>query len=139
MFEGTFSASDGVAPQALRLTRNCEVRRESAACFLGTHDFTQFANLPSEPGMNGNPVKTLHRLDVVPNQNGIRFELEATGFLYRQVRHMVGALLVASPGHIQAMLEIGSSKLPDGQYRGWNAAPPLGLCLDRVFYPGDAR
>ena len=89
--------------------------------------------------MNGNPVKTMNRLDVVPTHNGLRFELEATGFLYRQVRHMVGALLVASPEHILKMLAMGSIKLPDGQYRGWNAAPSLGLCLDRVFYSKDAQ
>ena len=52
---------------------------------------------------------------------------------------MVGALLVASPEHIQAMLEVGSSVLPDGSYRGWNAAPPRGLCLEHVYYPDDTE
>lgn len=48
---------------------------------------------------------------------------------------MVGALLVSSPEHITAMLAMGSSALPDGKYRGWNAVPPRGLCLERVYYP----
>ena len=63
----------------------CRAPRQKAHCFLGTHDFTQFANLPSEPCMNGCPLKTLHRLDVVETSDGLRLELEATGFLYRQV------------------------------------------------------
>lgn len=59
--------------------------RRKAQCFVGTHDFTQFANVPREAGMNGCPVKTMHRLAIVETDTGLRLELEATGFLYRQV------------------------------------------------------
>ena len=52
---------------------------------------------------------------------------------------MVGALLVAPLEHIRAMLELGSSVLPDGKYRGWNAVPPRGLCLEHVYYPDEAQ
>jgi len=59
--------------------------REVAAAFVGTHDFTQFSNKPWEPGANGNPVKRVVRCDVVELPDGFRVEVQASGFLYRQV------------------------------------------------------
>ena len=51
---------------------------------------------------------------------------------------MVGALLESDREQIVAALQLGSTCQPDGRYRGWNAVPPRGLCLEHVFYPEDA-
>ncbi len=57
-------------------------------------------------------------------------QVEGAGFLYRQVRHMVGALVAVgqgriTPEHVAKHLEMGASQLPGagGAYRGWNCAP----------------
>ena len=70
----------------------------------------------------------------------LRFDFQGEGFLYRQVRHMSGALLAVgmgklSPGDIREKLERGSRSPPAAAYRGWTVADAAGLCLERVFYP----
>ena len=47
---------------------------------------------------------------------------------------MVGALLCGSgPDDIERALARGSAEL-DGGYRGWQAAPACGLCLEEVYF-----
>ena len=72
------------APTMAVLCMQC---RQAARLYLGRHDFTHFASVfPSEV----DPHKTLTRFDVVELGCGqLRFEVEGSGFLYRQVRHMV--------------------------------------------------
>ena len=42
---------------------------------MGTHDFTQFANLPPPNESGRNPVKTLSRCEVVDMPGGFRVEV----------------------------------------------------------------
>lgn len=60
-------------------------------------------------------------------------QVEGAGFLYRQVRHMVGALIAVGCGRLQEAaiaeaLAVGARQLPGqgGLYRGWNVAPAVG-------------
>jgi hypothetical protein len=57
-------------------------------------------------------------------------QVHGEGFLYRQVRHMVGALLAVGsgrmgPDRIASALAVGGSQLPGrgGVARGWDVAP----------------
>src|SRR5260221_6280305 len=56
-----------------------------SACklFLGTHDFTSFANSAHEGAASKNAVRTIFRLDAVPWEYGIRLEFVGNGFLYK--------------------------------------------------------
>ncbi|KAI8477440.1 MAG: pseudouridine synthase [Monoraphidium minutum] len=115
--------------------------RAGAAALVGTRDFTQFSNNAPER-QRRNPVKELRRLDVMEEGGGLRLEVEGSGFLYKQVRHMVGVLLAVGEGKlgldfIHERLEVGRSQPPGagGAWRGYNVAPAKGLCLVRVFYP----
>jgi tRNA pseudouridine38-40 synthase len=115
--------------------------RAAAALLVGTHDFTQFSNETPER-LRRNPVKTLRRLDVVGVDGGLRLEVEGSGFLYKQVRHMTGALLAVGEGKlgldaIAERLAAGNSRPPGagGAWRGYNVAPAKGLCLRCVQYP----
>ena len=70
----------------------------------------------------------------------LRFDFQGDGFLYRQVRHMSGALLAVglgrlSPGDVRDKLERGARSPPAAAFRGWKVADAAGLCLERVFYP----
>ena len=64
--------------------------------------------------MKGKTTRTIYRFDVVdddPADDGlIRLEVEGDGFLYRQVRNMVGAALVVASGkhdleYLRAIIE----------------------------------
>ena len=79
--------SNAPCKSVITLSVLCMQCRQAAQLFLGRHDFTHFANVfPSEV----DPHKTLTRFDLLELGCGqLRFEVEGSGFLYRQVRHMV--------------------------------------------------
>ena len=69
-----------------------EKMREAAKLLLGTHDFTSFANEAHSGCAAYDPIRTLKKLDIVPQEGGVRLEMEADGFLYKMVRNIVGIL-----------------------------------------------
>ncbi len=111
-----------------------ELLKECASLFIGTHDFTSFANQPQLGSAGRNPVRTLKRLDVVEELNGIRFEFEADGFLYKMVRNITGTLLKVAAGQI-SLGDIPKIFEARDRARAGKAAPPHGLFLIRVDYP----
>jgi tRNA pseudouridine38-40 synthase len=105
-----------------------------AAALLGTHDFSAFANVSADAR---DPVKLITACDVDGCSGGrIDFRVTGSGFLYRQVRNMVGALLRVGTGALppaQVATILASGVRPD-----WlKAAPAHGLCLHRVYFAGD--
>ena len=75
-----------------------------------------------------------------PRSLRLRFDFQGDGFLYRQVRHMSGALIAVgldrlSPSDILEKLERGRGDPPLSSFRGWTVADAAGLCLERAFYP----
>jgi tRNA pseudouridine38-40 synthase len=107
--------------------------KKTAQHFIGTHDFTSFANEALEGSAAKNPVRTLYRIDIVEEDGGIRLEFEGSGFLYKMVRNIVGTLLDVCAG------KIDSDQIPmilqarDRRQAG-RAAPPHGLYLMEVKY-----
>lgn len=65
---------------------------------------------------------------------GVRFRIRSTGFLYKQVRHMVGASVAVAQGRcsvedLRERLAAGAS-VPRGQLKClWTVAEPRGLSL----------
>lgn len=111
-----------------------ELLKQAAALFVGTHDFSSFANSQHHGAAQKNPVRTIYRIDVVPWQEGIRLEFEGNGFLYKMVRNIVGMLLqVASKKRpledIAYLFEVKDRK------QGPIAASARGLFLVKVNYP----
>lgn len=107
---------------------------DASQFFLGTHDFTSFANEAHLGCASHDPVRTIHRLDVVGQPGGVRLEFEADGFLYKMVRNIVGTLLEIGAGKRSkdTLPTILSAK--DRRLAG-KSAPPQGLFLVRVDYP----
>ena len=61
-----------------------------------------------------NPQKTIKYFDIHEIPGGLRLAVYASGFLYRQVRHMVGAIIGAGLGTVSKrtileFLALGSS------------------------------
>ncbi|MGA8163737.1 MAG: tRNA pseudouridine(38-40) synthase TruA [Waddliaceae bacterium] len=116
-------------PQKLDL----DLLKKGAALFVGTHDFTSFSNEALAGAAAKNPVRTLRRLEMVFEDNGVRLEYEAKGFLYKMVRNITGTLIEAAMGQraVHEIPEIFSAK---DRRKGGRTAPPQGLFLVKVEY-----
>lgn len=131
---------EGLAlPDEIRYTwslgdQQLDVRRMSAAAqhLLGEHDFTAFSANRGD-GSEDNPVKDLRRLDVQRAGQRIQVVTEASGYLYKMVRSLVGALVQVgtgqlTPGDVEQLLR---SKQ---RMQRVTTAPAKGLWLMHVFY-----
>ncbi len=108
--------------------------QEAANLFVGTHDFTTFANSAHEGSASHDAVRTLHRIDVIDQPGGVRLEFEGNGFLYKMVRNLTGMIVEVSQGkwplaHISELLQARDRRLAP------RTAPAKGLFLVRVNYP----
>lgn len=112
---------------------NLDLLRQSTRLFIGTHDFTSFANEAHAGSASIDAVRTLKRLDVIEDSGGVRLEFEADGFLYKMVRNITGTLLEIAEGkrNPEDIPEIFAAK--DRRLAG-QAAPPHGLFLFHVEY-----
>jgi tRNA pseudouridine38-40 synthase len=107
--------------------------KQAALLFLGTHDFTSFANEAHTGVAAHDPIRTLTRLDIVPVDGGFRLEFEGNGFLYKMVRNIVGTLLEVGTGKIKIDQIPLIFEAKDRRLAG-RAAPPQGLFLVKVHY-----
>jgi len=104
--------------------------RKAAALLVGTHDFSAFAASGNQRTTN---VRTILRCDIYRVGLELRFDVIGTGFLYNQVRNMVGTLLEFGRGkwppehmtHILASLD---------RRQAGPTAPARGLCMRWVRY-----
>jgi tRNA pseudouridine38-40 synthase len=141
-----------------------EPMQQAAALLLGTHDFTSFAaadpdltmrrstpatDLSSRPEPHRgegeppaasapNPIKTI-TLATVQRENGLLiFRIAGSGFLHHMVRNLMGTLVEIGRGamSVDDLPRILAAR--DRTLAG-PTAPPNGLFLVRVDYPGKAR
>lgn len=98
--------------------------------FLGAHDFISFANTKE---LQTDTIRTLKRLDIVPQKGGLRLEFEGDGFLYKMVRNITGTLLDIAAGKIPPEA-IPSLLAARDRRKAGAAAPPHGLFLMEVIY-----
>lgn len=106
--------------------------KKAAQHVLGEHDFTGFSCLrPGHP--TENPIKHLYQLDIIPKGQQIIIHTQATGYLYKMVRTLVGMLLCVGYNQLSvpAIADILRSKK---RPMGIPTAPPHGLFLQQVFY-----
>ncbi|MBL8878982.1 MAG: tRNA pseudouridine(38-40) synthase TruA [Phycisphaerales bacterium] len=105
--------------------------RDAAGRLVGRHDFNGFAGRGSP---RENTVRTIHRFDIRRRFEELHFEVCGDGFLFKQVRNMVGTLVEIGRGHWrpERIDEILSSC---DRMRAGPTAPPQGLCLEWIRYP----
>jgi len=117
--------------------RELDVRamRAAAAGLLGEHDFTAFSASRGKGARDGaeNPVKDLRRLDVMERGASVRIVTEASGYLYKMVRSLTGALVEVGLGKLTPE-EVGQLRAAGQRTRQVPTAPAHGLCLEQVFY-----
>ncbi len=110
---------------------NISLMRKEAREFVGTKDFSSFANV--DPSHKGDAVRTLYRLDIKKHGNRIVFWIEADGFLYKMVRNIVGTLLGVGSGRFPAGSALKILQAKDRRAAGV-AVVPQGLFLEEVKY-----
>lgn len=113
-----------------------DLLKKAAQLLIGTHDFTSFANEAHLGSAARNPIRTLKRLDVIEEENEIRLEFEADGFLYKMVRNLTGTLLSVARGLIK-LEEIPLIFEAKDRQQAAKSAPAHGLFLFHVHYPID--
>jgi tRNA pseudouridine38-40 synthase len=109
-----------------------ELARAAAAHLIGTHDFVAFCGLAPE---RGGTIRTVHSIDIERSRDRIVLRIAGQGFLHRMVRRITGTLIEIatgrrSPDDIPRILASGDRK------QAGYTAPPEGLCLVGVRYPG---
>ena len=112
--------------------------REALRSVPGEHDFIRFCDRPKE--QKSTRVR-VDRAEIAEAGSLVLVRLEASNFLWKMVRRLTGALVEVGAGALApedfAAL-VGGEELPPekGIPSEW-IAPPSGLFLERVRYPGD--
>lgn len=114
-------------PRPLDLT----AMRTAAALLTGRHDFRAFT--AKRPGVLGDSIRTLERCEVRRRGAEITVILEASGFLYKMCRGIVGTLVQVGEGRFPAAAVSEILESRDRRTAGVNA-PAHGLVLWRVWY-----
>jgi tRNA pseudouridine38-40 synthase len=115
----------------LREPLSIETMRDSAALFLGRHDFSSFCSTHSD---SSNRVRTILSLQLEEDSREmIRIFIEADGFLRYMVRTIVGVLAAVGLGKCtkEEVIEIMEAK---DRRSARLTAPPQGLFLLQVKY-----
>lgn len=112
-----------------------EAMRAAASGFVGMHDFRTFSD--DDPDHKSTQV-LVDSFDVHEDGDLLVVHVEASHFLWKMVRRLVGVVV-----------EVGRGALPAGDAPSLLdrpspmparvTAPASGLFLERVYYPGDAR
>ena len=106
--------------------------REGASRFVGTHDFKSFSSISDR--IPSTTVRDIYSFEVKKTGPRVVFSVKGKGFLYKQVRAMVGFLLRVGIGEekpeavteLLKAAEIRTARVP--------SAPGRGLFLWRVWY-----
>jgi len=109
-----------------------EAMQLAASFFVGRHDFVSFAANPNRE--LDSTVRTITRFVVRRAGPRYTFIVRGDGFLYKQVRSMVGFLISVGKGNErpEAVRELLSARSP--RTARVETAPSRGLFLWKVFY-----
>src|SRR5262245_27084355 len=112
--------------------------RAAAARIPGRHDFRLFCE---RPGEQPSTVVVVERAELAEAGALLVVRLVASHFLWKMVRRLTGALVRVGAGELPvpafARLLDGSSPRRGEELPSQWTAPPSGLFLERVLYPGD--
>lgn len=117
----------------VRESLDIDLLKKAATHFVGTLNFTSFSNESDEGCAARDPVRTIFRLDIVPEKGGLRIEIEADGFLYKMVRNIVGTLLEVAKSK-RDITDIPRIFAACDRRQAGQAAPAHGLFLAKVKY-----
>lgn len=109
---------------------NVEVMARAAGLFVGRHDFSVYCDRSEDPSST---LVEVTRSELLPYGDLVLFRIGASHFLWKMVRRIVGALVELGRGNISPD-QLRTISAADAARR---TAPPSGLFLEYVRYPGD--
>jgi len=129
---------------------NIHTMTTAISLFQGTHDFSNFAarrrDGTDKPHASNANQRTISHTSLSSSPNHLTLTFTGSGFLYRQVRLMTGAITQAGLGKLS--LDTLKTALTQPHSFNWTSsqntpnshprplcAPPDGLTLVEVFYP----
>lgn len=104
--------------------------RQAIRLLVGTHDFTSFSVTKAEVV---DRVRTIYEAEVLETNGELTFRFVGSGFLYNQVRIMVGTLIEVGRGKYEPT-DIGRMLAAQDRRAAGITAPPHGLYLWNVNY-----
>jgi tRNA pseudouridine38-40 synthase len=110
---------------------NVQRMNEAAGRFGGRQDFSIYREKREDPS---NTLVEVTQCELRPYGNLILFRIGASHFLWKMVRRIVGVLVQVGRGML-ALERLNN--LTPSEVATWTA-PPSGLFLEYVRYPGDA-
>ena len=103
---------------------------ETAAMFVGRHDFSAYRDKREKPSST---IVVVNSCTLCSCGNLILFRIGASHFLWKMVRRIAGVLVEVGRRRLQPG---NLSHLSPAEIAGWTA-PPSGLFLEYVRYAGD--
>ncbi|KAJ8904252.1 hypothetical protein NDN08_000776 [Rhodosorus marinus] len=102
--------------------------------FVGTHDFTSFANRANKGVAAVQPVKCIRSIELVDEgQGAFRVQFDLDGALHRMLRNVMGmSFAVASKRY--SLDDIDELFALKDRRKVPKAADACGLCLEKVYY-----
>jgi tRNA pseudouridine38-40 synthase len=114
---------------------DAEPMRQAARAFVGFHDFRAFSD--DDPRAKSTTVH-LEAFDVHEDEDLLVLHVEASHFLWKMVRRLVGVLVTVGRGEMPAA-EAAALLEADPRTVAPLTAPASGLFLERVYYQNDPR
>lgn len=105
-----------------------------AALLKGALDLSAFATLRHDASDAADPVRRIENAAWEHDGRMHTFRISGDGFLYRQVRGLVGAMVAVALGRHTVEAFAACCRAGRGAARLGNIAPAEGLCLERVRY-----
>lgn len=114
---------------------NLDVQKmqDAADCFLGLKDYS---NIAAQSTDEQSPKCEIRHFNIHESENSILIHIVGSHFLWKQVRRMVGLLVETGRGKL-TISELNSFFTKKSDLPAKLTAPPSGLYLERVYYPGD--
>jgi tRNA pseudouridine38-40 synthase len=112
----------------------------AAAMLVGEHDFAAFAAAGHGRTSTVRSVLAAHVQPLpapAPNEQRLRLTITGTGFLWNMVRIIAGTLAEVGTGR-RTPEQVATALASRDRARAGPTAPPEGLCLEHITYPGDA-
>jgi tRNA pseudouridine38-40 synthase len=114
---------------------NLDGMRAAGALMTGTHDFAAFA---SQGSPRETTIRTVKRVEISRRGFEVRIDVEGDGFLYNQVRNMVGTLIEVGRGR-WAPGRVADIIVSRDRSEAAQTAPAHGLCLQWIRYAEEGR
>ncbi len=103
----------------------------AAKLFAGRHDFASFCE--NAEGQTSTVV-VVEKSEMLDWEHEIHYRVEASHFLWKMVRRLVGTLVEVGRGNLDSAAVEKLLRQKSGEPANWTA-PPSGLFLEKVTYP----